>query len=336
MRRIMTAALSAAVLLGTPWVSFGGIQMSLRAGRVSIAATDVTAAEILAEWAKLGRVRVVNPELLPPERVSIELQDVSEEQALAIVLRRAAGYVAARRDAPDPDASSFDRILVMRGVIPTAVQARVAPAPPAPPDDDTTAAAAGDDVDDPPPPTTTEAVVPGARASQAAPTPGRATPDYRAALVRPDDPRVMAADDAPPAGMGPNQVSIGPSAVTPRVQQALPPRPFTSGQMAGRRPADPARDVMPKMPSPPQVPGTVAPAFDEPIIPTGPVTLPREDPVAQEVFKTRRAVETVDPSTIEFKMPKPSGTPGTTTGKIPSATTPGVSTAPAQPSGPIK
>src|SRR5207249_4445416 len=53
--------------------------------------------------------------------VTIELTNVSEQKALDVVLRRVSGYVAAQRVVAVPNASVFDRILVM--------PARMAPMP---------------------------------------------------------------------------------------------------------------------------------------------------------------------------------------------------------------
>ena len=103
---------------------------------------DATVGEILAEWARVGQTRVVNPEAIPRDRVTIELKDVGEDEALAILLRKASGYIAAPRAIALPDASRFDRILVMppsvaRMSVNTRPPAEVS-APPAgaPPDDE--------------------------------------------------------------------------------------------------------------------------------------------------------------------------------------------------------
>ncbi|RPJ74126.1 MAG: hypothetical protein EHM24_06685, partial [Acidobacteria bacterium] len=97
MRSHRTAALLALVALAAASPAAGDIRFSMRDGRVSIVAKDATVGEILAEWARVGQMKVVNLEAIPRETVTIELIDVSEEQALAVLLRHVSGYIAARR-----------------------------------------------------------------------------------------------------------------------------------------------------------------------------------------------------------------------------------------------
>jgi len=91
----------------------GRVQVEIRDGRVSIVATNATVGEILTEWAKVGQMKVENLQVAPRDPVTIELREVSEQQALATLLRRAGGYIASRRESADPTASGFERILVM-------------------------------------------------------------------------------------------------------------------------------------------------------------------------------------------------------------------------------
>jgi hypothetical protein len=302
MRRTSTAALVAIVCLAGPWTAFGGIEVSLRGGRVSIAATQATAGEILAEWAKQGQVKVTNVELLPGERMTIELRDVTEQQALAVVLRRATGYVAARREGDDPALSTFDRIVVMRQLVPVPVLAsakstapvRAAEAEPT----------AGDDPDDAASPD-----VPAAQAAGQPSDPGAVTPprfargraEYRAAVAAGEEPEVP--DVSPPAFLMTDGVRTSPP---------TPARPMMSGQMAGRRPTGSPRDAVPTA-APPVADGTNA-EFDPTPSFNGPLTLPADDQVAQAMFKARRAIETVDPRTFNYKAPKDAGKAGASTG----------------------
>jgi len=99
------------------------VQIAMRDGRVSIAAKDATIGQILSEWAKIGRTTVVNIEKLPGERVTLELTDVNEAQALELLLRRLTGYVVTARNAAAPDASAFDRIIIVPASMMTAAQA---------------------------------------------------------------------------------------------------------------------------------------------------------------------------------------------------------------------
>jgi hypothetical protein len=100
---------------------------------VSLSATNATAREILAEWARVGRTTIVNGERVPGGPLTLELANVTEEQALQVILRAASGYVAAPRPTVMANASRFDRILVMPVSTPTRAAAPQAPAFQAPP-----------------------------------------------------------------------------------------------------------------------------------------------------------------------------------------------------------
>lgn len=78
-------------------------------GRIAISATDASVAEILAEWARATNLRIVNADKLPRERLTIELQDVTEREALDVVLRSMGGYIARRRI----DAEWIDSVMVV-------------------------------------------------------------------------------------------------------------------------------------------------------------------------------------------------------------------------------
>jgi hypothetical protein len=91
----------------------GELRLTMRDGLVTLVARDVTVRQILTEWSRVGRTRVVNIERIPGGPVTIELTNLPESKALDIILRSLAGFVAAPRAQTDPNASRFDRILVM-------------------------------------------------------------------------------------------------------------------------------------------------------------------------------------------------------------------------------
>jgi len=99
------------------------IQLSIRDGRVVLVANNATIADIIVEWAKVGHIKIVNADKIPRDVVTLELRDVSERQALDILLRSTSGFIAALRAEDDPNASLFDRIVIM--------PPSVAPPPPA-------------------------------------------------------------------------------------------------------------------------------------------------------------------------------------------------------------
>jgi hypothetical protein len=111
----------------------GELRMEFRDGYVSISAADVPLRQVLTEWARLGRTRVVNGEKLGGELLTLELTNVPEKQALDIILRTVPGYLAAQRTTAVPGGSQFDRIVVMPGTVaPPTHNAASAPPPPPP------------------------------------------------------------------------------------------------------------------------------------------------------------------------------------------------------------
>jgi hypothetical protein len=104
------------------------VRVTMKNGRVSLVAKDATLRQILDEWARVGQAKFVNVERIPGGPVlSIELSNMSEQQALDVLLRSVSGYLLAPRGVPSPNLSQFDRIIVM----PTSVAPRVTAGAPA-------------------------------------------------------------------------------------------------------------------------------------------------------------------------------------------------------------
>lgn len=127
-------ALRALAVFGLAWVAAGSIayadvQISIDNGRVSLTAKDATVRQILTEWARVGQTRIINLERIPGGPMTLELKDAPEDQALSLLLRAVAGYLAAPRAMVVANASRFDRIIVM----PTAAAPRQAVTASAPP-----------------------------------------------------------------------------------------------------------------------------------------------------------------------------------------------------------
>jgi hypothetical protein len=144
------------------------VNVEFRDGKVRLNAQNVPVSQILSEWARRGRTTIVNGERIPGPPVSIELQDVPEDQALDIVLRGVSGYLVAARDSAVTGASSYDRIYIL----PTS--ARPTTASPTPIQQQ--AFQVQDDSDDDPPPTAGArgpgGAPPGARLPRDIPQPG--------------------------------------------------------------------------------------------------------------------------------------------------------------------
>jgi hypothetical protein len=151
MHHTFRCALAAAIVLTvSPAVGAQDLKLSMANGRVSLVAQDVPLRQILAEWARIGQTRIINGDKLAGPPVTLELVDVSEKQALEILLRSVAGYMVAQRTEVVPGASVYDRVMILPTSRPPVVSAsfsqppafnRPTPTPqptPVPVDDDDT------------------------------------------------------------------------------------------------------------------------------------------------------------------------------------------------------
>jgi hypothetical protein len=129
---LQALSLLAAFALGTASTASADVQLTMQNGRVSVVAKDATVRQILTEWARVGHTKIVNVERIPGGPMTIELHNVTESQALEVLLRAMSGYIAAPRPveaASEANLSRFDRIIVM----PTLASARPAVASTPPP-----------------------------------------------------------------------------------------------------------------------------------------------------------------------------------------------------------
>lgn len=90
-----------------------GLKLSMHDGLVSLDAQDVTVRQILTEWARVGKTRIVNVERIAGPPVTLLFENTPEKQALDIILRTIPGYMAVPRATPVADASMYDSILIM-------------------------------------------------------------------------------------------------------------------------------------------------------------------------------------------------------------------------------
>jgi len=110
-------AVVVAMILATPALA-SELSLTIRDGRVTLVASNVSVGEVLAEWARVGRVTIVNGERLTGPPLTLQLDNVPEGEALASVLRAASGYVLAPRARPVADASRFDRVFILPTSVP--------------------------------------------------------------------------------------------------------------------------------------------------------------------------------------------------------------------------
>jgi hypothetical protein len=113
MRHLPVLAVVFAFLLA-PAEAQQNLKLEISDGRVNLDATSVPARQILAEWSRIGGTKVVGAEKVTGMPLTLKLVNTPERQALDIILRNAAGYMAAPRAASAaPGASVYDRILIL-------------------------------------------------------------------------------------------------------------------------------------------------------------------------------------------------------------------------------
>jgi len=97
--RFQTAILSAAVLLGcAASTSAQSVALQFNNGLITLNAQNASVRTILDEWSRLGGTKFVNADRVGGAPISLELTAVPERQALEILLRSVAGYVATQRE----------------------------------------------------------------------------------------------------------------------------------------------------------------------------------------------------------------------------------------------
>jgi hypothetical protein len=89
------------------------VKVQVSNGRITLQARDATVREILAEWARVGQVKIVNAEQVMGIPVTLDLQNVPEAEALNTLLRSVSGYMAAPKLQAAQASSIYDRIVIM-------------------------------------------------------------------------------------------------------------------------------------------------------------------------------------------------------------------------------
>jgi hypothetical protein len=121
-----TSSIAAALFLLTfAPASAQTVSLEFDRGHVSLRAQNAPIRMILAEWTRLGGTQIVNGEGIAGAPVTLELTDISERQALDVLLRQVSGYILGPRQSSSEYASEFDRIVIL----PTSSAPRNLPAP---------------------------------------------------------------------------------------------------------------------------------------------------------------------------------------------------------------
>jgi hypothetical protein len=89
------------------------LRLQIAGGRVTLHAQNVPVRTILSEWARLGGAKIVNGDLVGGAPLTLDLENVSERQALDIILRSVSGYMLAAREPGAAGASMYDRIMIL-------------------------------------------------------------------------------------------------------------------------------------------------------------------------------------------------------------------------------
>jgi hypothetical protein len=225
------------------------LQVSLKDGRVTILADNVPVRKILEDWARIGQIRIINLDKLTGPPVTLRLDAVPEKDALDVLLRSAAGYVAAPRVTDVAGASRFDRILILATSRPPAaspVSTASAPQPivPQPMADDSTEAEEGVELRPAPPPGMMQPGMPGSPGPiqlQPNPTPFQGTADAGDQPAQPQQPLTLprpgivplpqnAQPGGYPATTAPGTQAVpGPASVVPNAGTAQKPPPKKPG-----------------------------------------------------------------------------------------------------------
>lgn len=130
--RATTLAATLTALFAVTLPASAEVRLTIDNGQVSLSATNATVAQILAEWGRVGQTRIVNGERIASAPVTMELAQVSEAQAIDIILRNVSGYVLAPRTTSTSNVSKFDRIYILPAAAAPRPVASAMPAPPSP------------------------------------------------------------------------------------------------------------------------------------------------------------------------------------------------------------
>jgi hypothetical protein len=88
------------------------LALAIAEGRVTLTAAEAPLGDVLAEWSRAGNTRFEGVGELGSARVTLHLEGVPEREALRLVLRPAAGFLAAPRRSQGSGASIYDRVWI--------------------------------------------------------------------------------------------------------------------------------------------------------------------------------------------------------------------------------
>ena len=100
-----------AMSLGGTWAGAEELALTIAEGRVTLTAAEAPLGDVLAEWSRAGNTRFEGVGELGSARVTLHLEGAPEREALRLLLRPAAGFLAAPRR-QGSGASIYDRVWI--------------------------------------------------------------------------------------------------------------------------------------------------------------------------------------------------------------------------------
>jgi hypothetical protein len=113
MRRVVLCTIAAALLAAGPAAAQPRVAVSFDNGIVTMTANGARAADLLAEWARVGGTAMSGLELLADTRLTLSLTDVSERVALDALIVAPAGYVTSLKNEVGPGTSTLRSLQIV-------------------------------------------------------------------------------------------------------------------------------------------------------------------------------------------------------------------------------
>jgi hypothetical protein len=95
-----------------PAPPLASVQIGFSGGRVSVLAVNAPVSEVLTAWAREGRTQVFGAEYVTARRITINLNNVAEGDALAAIVGSPSWYTTVARE-PAPSESALGRIVIL-------------------------------------------------------------------------------------------------------------------------------------------------------------------------------------------------------------------------------
>ena len=131
-RHLRLLAVIAALGPAAAWAQDSHVALQISERGVTLDARGATLQDVLAEWTRVGGLRVLKAEGLDNRSITLQLSNVSEREALNALLRDVAGFVLSARAAGEKGLSEFGSLVIVGSSSPVASSARPAVAPATP------------------------------------------------------------------------------------------------------------------------------------------------------------------------------------------------------------